>query len=476
MKVLFASAECVPFFKTGGLGDVAGALPKELAKKGAEVAVVLPYFTKMAEKYQAQCEDIVQFTVEVGWRQQYCGVKRLVLKNVTYYFIDNLYYFNRENLYGYYDDGERFAFFSMAMIEMMEKISFIPDVIHVNDFHTAMVPFLLKEKYHWIEKYRKIKTILTIHNIEFQGMYGKELLADLFGMGQEHFYNGTLRFGDGINFLKAGIVYADRLTTVSPAYAREIQTPAFGSGLDGVLMLENWKLTGILNGIDYDVNNPETDPLLPYHYSVKQLEGKGLNKKLLQERMGLPVSEEIPLIGIVSRLTYQKGFHLVLDEMSHLLENDVQIVLLGTGDPGFENSFRYFAGRYPEKLSAAITFDVELAQLIYAGSDMFLMPSAFEPCGLSQMISMRYGTLPIVHEIGGLKDTVTPYNPVEKNGTGFGFCEFNSFYLMHAIHTAIELYWNEPNVWQALQSEAMKKDFSWKTSSQLYLELYRQIL
>lgn len=476
MKVLFASAECAPFFKTGGLGDVAGALPKELCKKGADVAVVLPYFTKMPEMYQAQCEDLAEFHVNVGWRRQYCGIKRLILNNITYYFIDNLYYFDRENLYGYYDDGERFAFFSMAIIEMLERIAFIPDVIHVNDFHTAMVPFLLKEKYHWIEKYREIKTILTIHNIEFQGMYGKEVLPDLFGMGEDHFYDGSVRYGDGINFLKAGIVYSDRITTVSPSYAREIQTAAFGSGLDGVLILENWKLTGILNGIDYETNNPETDPLIPNHFSATKLDGKALNKKVLQERMGLPVRDDIPVIGIVSRLTYQKGFHLILDEMEHLLEKEVQVVLLGTGDPGFENSFNYFAGRYPEKLSACISFDLELAQLIYAGSDMFLMPSAFEPCGLSQMISMRYGTLPVVHEIGGLKDTVTPYNPIDKTGNGFGFHEFSSFYLMHAIHTAIELYWNEPETWKSLMFAAMNKDFSWTTSSQLYLDLYHQVV
>lgn len=476
MKVLFASAECAPFFKTGGLGDVAGALPKELAKKGTEIAVVLPYFTKMPDSYKIQCEDIASFYVNVGWRSQYCGVKRLVMNNITYYFIDNLYYFDRENLYGYYDDGERFAFFSMAIIEMMEKVSFIPDVLHVNDFHTAMIPFLLKEKYQWIEKYRAIRSVLTIHNIEFQGMYGKEVLSELFGMGQERFYDGAARFGDGINFLKAGILYGDKVTTVSPSYANEIQTAAFGSGLDGILRMENQKLTGILNGIDYESNNPETDPLIPNHFSIKDMQGKEKNKEALQKRMGLPVNKEIPVIGLVSRLTYQKGFDLILDEMAHLLEKNVQVVLLGTGDAGFEHSFQYFAGRYPDKLSASISFDIELAQLIYAGADLFLMPSAFEPCGLSQMISMRYGTLPIVHEIGGLKDTVSPYNPIEKTGTGFGFSEYRSFYLMHAIHTAIDLYWNDQETWKKLMAQAMKKDFSWTKSSQLYLDLYNELI
>lgn len=474
MKVLFASAECAPFFKTGGLGDVAGALPKELAKKGTEISVVLPYFTKMPDTYKEQCEDVVDFYVDVGWRHQYCGIKRLIRQGVTYYFIDNLYYFDRDKLYGYYDDGERFAFFSLAIIEMLEKIEFIPDVIHVNDFHTAMIPFLLKEKYQWIKMYRSIKTVLTIHNIEFQGAYSKDLLPDLFGMGFERFNDGAARFRDGINYLKAGIMYADQVNTVSPTYAKEIKTPEFGFGLDGILRLEQGKLSGILNGIDYDSNDPETDKLIPAHFSVKELSGKERNKQALQRKMNLPVKSDVPLIGIVSRLTFQKGFHLILDELVHLLEKDVQLVLLGTGDTGIENSFRYFASRYPDKFSANITFDVALAQLIYAGADLFLMPSATEPCGLSQMIAMRYGTLPIVHEIGGLKDTVMPYNPITKTGTGFGFSEFNSYYLMYSTLNAIDLYWNDQQTWKQLMKTAMEKDFSWEKSSQVYLDLYKK--
>ncbi|WP_086314316.1 starch synthase [Enterococcus sp. 7F3_DIV0205] len=474
MKVLFASAECAPFFKTGGLGDVAGALPKELAKKGIEISVVLPYFTKMPDTYKEQCEDVVDFYVDVGWRHQYCGIKRLIRQGVTYYFIDNLYYFDRDKLYGYYDDGERFAFFSLAIIEMLEKIDFIPDVMHVNDFHTAMIPFLLKEKYQWIKMYRSIKTVLTIHNIEFQGAYSEDLLPDLFGMGFERFNDGAARFRDGINYLKAGIMYADQVNTVSPTYAKEIKTPEFGFGLDGILRLEQGKLSGILNGIDYDSNDPETDKLIPAHFSVKELSGKERNKQALQRKMNLQVKSDVPLIGIVSRLTFQKGFHLILDELVHLLEKDVQLVLLGTGDTGIENSFRYFASRYPDKFSANITFDVALAQLIYAGADLFLMPSATEPCGLSQMIAMRYGTLPIVHEIGGLKDTVKPYNPITKTGTGFGFSEFNSYYLMYSTLNAIDLYWNDQQTWKQLMKTAMEKDFSWEKLSQLYLDLYKK--
>ncbi|WP_207694872.1 starch synthase [Enterococcus sp. DIV0212c] len=475
MRVLFASAECAPFFKTGGLGDVAGALPKELAKKGVEISVVLPYFTKMPDLYKNQCEDVIDFYVDVGWRHQYCGIKRLQLNGVTYYFIDNLYYFDRENLYGYYDDGERFAFFSLAIIEMLEKINFIPDVVHVNDFHTAMIPFLLKEKYQEIDAYHAIKSILTIHNIEFQGAYSKDLLPDLFGMGIDRFYDGAARFGDGINYLKAGIMYADRVNTVSPTYAEEIKTPEFGFGLDGILRLEQGKLSGILNGIDYEMNDPETDKLIPCNYSLEDRSGKEQNKQVLQKKMNLPLRKDIPLIGIVSRLTFQKGFHLILDELVNVLEKDVQVVLLGTGDTGIENSFRYFSSRYPDKLSANITFDVSLAQLIYAGSDLFLMPSATEPCGLSQMIAMRYGTLPIVHEVGGLKDTVIPFDPITKSGTGFGFSEFSSYYLMYSVLVATDLYRDDQQTWQQLIQMAMKKDFSWKKSAQVYLDLYQEM-
>ncbi|KAF1305257.1 glycogen synthase GlgA [Enterococcus saccharolyticus] len=475
MKLLFAAAECAPFFKTGGLGDVAGALPKELTKKDIETVVVLPYFTKMPQQYKDQLEEVMNFTVSVGWRQQYCGVKRLTLNNLTYYFIDNLYYFDRESLYGYYDDGERFAFLQMAIIELMEKIDFIPDILHVNDYHTAMIPFLLKEKYHWIEAYRNIRTVLTIHNIEFQGQYSRDVLPDLFGMGTERYDDGTIRMNDALNFMKAGILYADRVNTVSPSYAEEIKTPEFGSGLDPILRMESGKLTGILNGIDYEINNPETDTALVAPYSVNDLSGKAVNKEDLQRLMGLRPRPEVPLIAVVSRLTYQKGFHLVLDELENLLQFDVQFVLLGTGDPMFENRFQSIAERYPEKCAVSISFDVTLAQKMYAGADIFLMPSAFEPCGLSQIISMRYGTLPVVHEIGGLKDTVEPFNPVEGTGTGFGFADFTSYNLMQCLKKAIDLYTNSPETWQAVCRRAMSKDFSWETSCEGYISLYRNL-
>ncbi|GCF95421.1 glycogen synthase [Enterococcus florum] len=476
MKVLFAAAECAPFFKTGGLGDVAGALPKSLKKNGVEVRVVLPYFPKMAAQYKDQIKDLFHFDVYVGWRKQYCGIKYLKHQGIEYYFIDNLYYFDRPELYGYYDDGERFAFFQMALIEMLEKIDYIPNLIHVNDYHTAMVPFLLKEKYNWINAFSAIRTVFTIHNIEFQGQYASEVLVDLFGMGTERYEDGTVRFNNCVNFMKAGILYADRITTVSPSYAEEIRTAEFGAGLDVILRMESGKLSGIVNGIDDELFDPAKDPALFKNYDVKHLDDKVENKLRFQKELGLPVRKDVPMIGIVSRLTYQKGFHLLLEEMENLMQFDVQLVLLGTGDPRFEAEFRSFGERYSAKASIHLTFDLLFAQKIYGSADLFLMPSAFEPCGLSQMIAMRYGTLPIVHEIGGLRDTVTPYNPLTHAGTGFGFVDFQSFHLMNAIKQAIEVYQNQPKIWQALMERAMQQDFSWEQSSQQYLELYRQIV
>lgn len=475
MRTLFVAAECAPFFKTGGLGDVAGALPKALKEKGTEIKVVLPYFTKIADQYKKQIQDLFSYEVNVGWRKQYCGVKYLSLKGIDYYFLDNLYYFDRPDLYGYYDDGERFAFFQLAVIELMEKINFIPDVMHLNDYHTAFIPFLLKEKYRWIQAFDSIHTVLTIHNIEFQGQYDQGVLGDLFGMGNERYEDGTVRFNDCVNFMKAGILYADRVTTVSPSYAEEIKTAEFGAGLDVILRMESGKLSGIVNGIDYEMFDPAKDPALFENYDAKHLAKKIENKVQLQKHLGLPVNADIPLVGIVSRLTYQKGFHLLLEEMENLMQFDVQLVVIGTGDPNFENQFRYFGEQYPEKTSINIAFDLSLAQKVYAGVDMFLMPSAFEPCGLSQMISMRYGTLPIVHEIGGLKDTVEPYNPITNKGTGFGFDNFQPFYLMNVLKQAIELYQNHSEIWQELMQQAMAKDFSWNESSQQYLALYQQL-
>ncbi|MCR8968069.1 glycogen synthase GlgA [Streptococcus zalophi] len=476
MKIMFVAAEASPFVKTGGLGDVIGALPKSLVKKGHDVSVVLPYYDSIDYQFADQVEDVLYYFTNVGWRHQYVGVKKLIQNNVTFYFLDNRDYFFRGTVYGEWDDGERFAFFQLAAIELMEKLDFIPDVLHAHDYHTAMIPYLLKEKYQWIEAYQAIKTVFTIHNIEFQGQFEPGMLWDLFGVGLERYEDGTLRWNDCLNWMKAGVLYADSVTTVSPSYAEEIMTSAFGKGLETVMRMEANKLTGIVNGIDTDLFNPETDTHLIANFSYENMTNKALNKSDLQEHAGLPVREDVPLIGIVSRLTDQKGFDLVVRELHNILQYDLQIVLLGTGNNGFENAFSWFASKYPDKLSANITFDLEFAQKIYAGSDLFLMPSAFEPCGLSQMMAMRYGTLPIVHEVGGLKDTVIPYNAYDKTGTGFSFNHFSGYWLTKAVEGAIELYYNNKEDFKHLQQSAMKQDFSWDTASKAYDELYRKLL
>lgn len=473
MKILFTAAECAPFFKTGGLGDVAGALPKELAKNGHDVAVILPMYKKMPAVYLAALKEEFYDYVDVSWRHQYVGVKSLKKDGVLYYFLENDYYFDRDNLYGYYDDGERWAFFSLAVVQLMEKLAFIPDILHVNDFHTAMIPFLLKEKFSWVKAYEKIKTVLTIHNIAFQGAMDPHVLRELFGMDDTFYTNGALRLNDALNFLKGGIIFADKVNTVSPSYALEIQTPEFGEGLDSVLRDNSYKLSGILNGIDYSVNNPETDPYLPVHYSKDDLRGKKELKGLLQKKCGLMEDENVPLIGMVSRLTYQKGFHLVLERLEEILQNDVQVVLLGTGMKEIEEGFSYYASKYPDKFRAILDFDVALGQLIYGACDLFLMPSSFEPCGLSQMVAMHYGTLPIVHGVGGLKDTVIPYNNFNENASGFSFNVFDGEGLMYALNMGMSVVWEKGDVLDKMRQNAMSIDFSWKSKALLYEKLYQ---
>lgn len=475
MKELFVTSECAPFFKTGGLGDVAGALPKALAKKGETVAVVLPFLKLIPTEYQDQMVDVFYDFVDVGWRHQYMGVKKLEMDGVIYYFIDNSYYFGSRKLYGYFDDGERWAYFSLAVCKLIQRMDFLPDVVHVNDFHTAMIPFLLKEKFNWVNDFSHIKTLLTIHNIEFQGAMDPNVLTELFGVGMDRYFDGTVRMGTAVNFLKAGIIYADAVNTVSPNYAKEIQTPEFGQGLDEVLRANNYKLSGIVNGIDYEMNDPETDALLPNHFSATNLTGKAKLKTLVQQSFGLPVDAHVPLIGVVSRLTNQKGFDLTLSMMDELMGHDVQLVVLGTGNADLENGLTYFANKYPAKLAVKIMFNLKIAQEIYGGCDLFLMPSAFEPCGLSQMMAMRYGTLPIVHLVGGLRDTVNVYHPINKKATGFGFEDYNQAGLRYAYHQAVELFWNQPDTIKQMRHNAMTTDFSWTTKADSYLELYHKL-
>lgn len=477
MKLLFAASECAPFFKSGGLGDVLGALPKELVNKGHEVRVVLPYFVQlMPDKYKEELEDVAQFTVRVGWREEFCGIKKLVKDNVTYYFIDNLKYFDRGALYGYDDDAERFAFFQLAAIEMLEVVDYIPDIYHVNDWQTAVIPVLLKDKYQWKEGLRGIRTVLTIHNLMFQGIYDQIVLSDLFGIGYDAFHEHGLKYYNNVNFLKGGIYYSDLVTTVSPTYADEIQTPEFGMGLHEDLQKVHFKLVGLLNGIDYDAYDPETDETIPATFSVDDLSGKAENKAALQKKVGLPENPDIALMGVVTRLDEQKGIQLIIDSMDELMEyRDVQIVLLGTGKPYYEEAFEHFNAKYPNKFKGIIDFDVNLAQLIYAGTDAFLMPSAFEPCGLSQMNSMRYGTLPIVHETGGLADTVIPYHHVTGEGTGFSFYGFNDYTLRGTIDHALSIYYDYPDQWKQLMEQAMVADNSWEKAADAYVEQYKRL-
>lgn len=476
MKVLFATSEALPFVKTGGLADVAYALPKEMAKQGVDVRVVLPFYTQIPEEYKQQVEEIARFRFQLGFKNVYCGIKTLELEGIRYYFIDNLEYFDRPTLYGQWDDGERFAYFSTAIIEMLEMIDWIPDVIHANDWHTAMVPVLLVDRYHWKDRLRHIHKVLTIHNIRFQGIFPHSILKDVFGTGDNIFHEEGVKYYDNVNFLKGGINFSDVVTTVSPTYAREIMTPEFGEGLDGVLRYNGWKVQGIINGIDYDLNNPQTDPLIEHHFSKKDLTGKAKNKKALQERLGLPIDPNVMMIGVVSRLTDQKGFNLVQERMEELLQAHVQVVVLGTGEQQYENSFNYFQHRYPDKMRSLMLFDLALAQQIYASCDAFLMPSAFEPCGLSQMMAMHYGTLPIVHETGGLADTVEPYNWYTKEGTGFSFNGFNSSTMIDTVYHAMHIYYNDPKSWRQLMEQAMERDFSWKQPAKDYQNIYHHLL
>ncbi len=477
MKLLFAATECAPFFKSGGLGDVMGALPKELAKKGHEVRVVLPYFSQlMGDQYKERLEDVTNFSVTVGWRNQYCGIKKIIQDKVTYYFIDNEYYFNRERLYGYGDDAERFAYFQLAAIEMLEVIDYIPEVFHVNDWQTAVIPVLLKDKYAWKIKFRDIKTVLTIHNLMFQGVYDQYVLNDLFGIGYDAFHEEGLKYHEDVNFLKGGIYYSDLVTTVSPTYAQEIQTADFGMGLDEDLRKVSYKLIGLLNGIDYDIYDPATDDTIPATFTQEDLSGKKKNKAALQKLAGLPENQDLALIGVVTRLDEQKGIQLIIDSMEELMGfRRIQIVLLGTGKHYYEEAFKHFTNKYPDKFKGIIDFDINLAQLIYAGSDMFLMPSEFEPCGLSQINSMRYGTLPIVHEVGGLTDTVKPYNHITNEGTGFSFYKFDVHTLLQTIDHALAIYYDFPEQWEKLIVQAMNEENSWEKAAEAYIEQYKYL-
>lgn len=475
MQIVFASAECAPFVKTGGLGDVAGSLPAALVRAGAEVIVMVPKYATIKDEYKAQMEHFSDFYVSLGWRNEYCGLEKLEHDGVTYMFIDNERYFARDYPYGFFDDGERFAFFSKAITESLQHLpaGFECDILHCNDWQTALAPVFLREFYQGLPLYDRVKTVFSIHNVAFQGQFSDTVMEDILGVAHIPAAASQLRCDAcSINYMLGALRYADAITTVSPTYANEIQTPEFGEGLDGVLRERSYALQGILNGIDVAGFDPATDKRIAANYTVEDRSGKAVCKAKLQEELGLEVRDDRPLMVMVTRLTRQKGLDLVMYALDRILAGGVQVAVLGTGDRDYEDGLRYFQDKYPGTMAARIEFDPALSQRMYAAADMFLMPSKFEPCGLSQIIAMRYGTLPIVRETGGLKDTVIPYNEFTGEGTGFSFSNFNGDEMGDAVFRAARLFWDNRDAWNQLVTQAMSQDFSWTRSADKYLDLY----
>lgn len=475
MQIVFASAECAPFVKTGGLGDVAGSLPAALVRAGAEVIVMVPKYATIKDEYKAQMEHFSDFYVSLGWRNEYCGLEKLERDGVTYMFIDNERYFARDYPYGFFDDGERFAFFSKAITESLQHLpeGFECDILHCNDWQTALAPVFLREFYQGLPLYDRVKTVFSIHNVAFQGQFSDTVMEDILGVAHIPAAASQLRCDAcSVNYMLGALRYADAITTVSPTYANEIQTPEFGEGLDGVLRERSYALQGILNGIDVEGFDPATDKRIAANYTVEDRSGKAVCKAKLQEELGLEVRDDRPLMVMVTRLTRQKGMDLVMYALDRILAGGVQVAVLGTGDRDYEDGLRYFQDKYPGTMAARIEFDPALSQRMYAAADMFLMPSKFEPCGLSQIIAMRYGTLPIVRETGGLKDTVIPYNEFTGKGTGFSFSNFNGDEMGDAVFRAARLFWDNREAWDQLVTQAMSQDFSWTRSADKYLDLY----
>ena len=472
-NVLMVAAEAVPFVKSGGLADVIGSLPKALVAGGADVRVVLPKYGDIPLAWREKLRPVDSFVVQVGWRRQFCGVETLTHDGITYYFLDNEFYFKRPGLYGYDDDGERFAYFAQATLEALPRLGWKPDVLHCHDWHTAMVPVFLKAHYGWNAWYNPIRTVFTIHNLRYQGVFGYGVLRDLLNLGDEHFHANGLEFYGAVNYLKGALNYSDFLTTVSPTYAREIQTPYYGEGLDGTLRHRRDALLGIVNGIDYDAFDPMTDPHLavPYRKSAKK---KAQNKAALQRELGLPEREGTPIVSLVTRLVEQKGLDLIAHVLEELLREDLQLVVLGAGEARYEKLFRDAAYHRPGRISTNLKFDEGLARRIYAGSDLFLMPSKFEPCGIGQMIAIRYGTAPIVRETGGLVDTVQPYNQYTGEGHGFSFSHYNAHEMLDTVRFALSMYRDEAH-WTRIADNMAKQDFSWTASAKQYLQLYDRL-
>ena len=473
LKVLIIASEAAPFVKSGGLGDVVGSLPGALKKLGVDARVILPKYSSIKEGFVKDFTYISASGISLGWRNQDAVIYNANAQVPTY-LIGNDYYFSRDGIYGYDDDFERFAFFTKACLEAVNHINFIPDIIHFNDWQTGLGPVYLRDCYGGFTAFSKIKTLFTIHNLQYQGVFGKQILGNI-GLNDGYFTTDKLEFNNAVNFLKGGLIYADAITTVSNTYAYEIQTPEYGYGLDGVLRSQSHKLCGILNGIGDDEVNPETSSRLDFNFGSSTVSGKRKNKKALQEQLGLPVRDDVPMVSIISRLVEQKGLDLVAVAMDEILSKDIQLVVLGTGNERFEGLFRYMAGISPEKVSANIYFNEDLAQKIYASSDIFLMPSLFEPCGLSQIFAMRCGTIPVVRQTGGLADTVTHYNSETKRGTGFVFKDFDAAGMMWALNEALAMYSKGGSEWEHIVKNAMNADFSWDKSAERYVEVYTKL-
>ena len=477
-NILFASSEAVPYMKTGGLADVVGSLPRYFNKEEYDVRVILPKYACMDEKFLPELTFVCHFYVNLNWRRQYVGIFQSKYKGVTYYFVDNEFYFAGNNPYNnIYEDVEKFAYFSKAVLESLPYLEFTPDIIHCNDWQTGLLPVFLHTSYGSDRFYENIKTVYSIHNMKFQGRWKIQEVMDITGLPKQIFNANELESYGDANYLKGGIVYADAVSTVSPSYANDITTPEGGEGLDGLMQARRNVLYGILNGLDYEEYNPLKDPYIEYHFSKDDMANKRMNKIQLQKTLGLPISDDTFMIGIVSRMTDQKGFDLIAYVMEEMLNSmDVQFAVLGTGEARYEDMFRYFQDKYPDKVHAYIGYSEERANQIYAACDAFLMPSLFEPCGLSQLMSMHYGTLPIVRETGGLKDTVEPYNEFENTGTGFSFTEYNAHDMLHVIRYAYEIYNERPEQWKAMMKRAMEQNFSWDASAREYEKMYEEIL
>lgn len=476
-KVLFVASECVPFVKTGGLADVVGSLPKYIDKEQFDVRVMLPKYMMIPDKFKQNMQYKTHFYMELNWRSQYVGVLETVVDGITFYLIDNEFYFAGMKPYGnIYEDIEKFAFFSRACLSALPVIGFRPDIIHCHDWQTGLVPVYLHDSFQGGEFFRGIKTIMTIHNLKFQGVWDKKTVKNITGLGDYYFTPDKLEAYGDANYLKGGIVYADYVTTVSDSYANEIKMPFYGEGLDGLMNAKSNRLVGIVNGIDYEEYNPETDPLIVQNYNAKNFrKEKVKNKRALQEELGLEVDEKKFMIGIVSRLTDQKGFDLIDYVIEEICAEDTQLVVLGTGEEKYEHLFRHFAWKYSNRVSANIFYSNERSHRIYAACDAFLMPSLFEPCGLSQLMSLRYGTVPIVRETGGLRDTVEPYNQYEGTGTGFGFCNYNAHEMLGTIRYAKDVYYNHKREWNKIIDRGMAADFSWSASAKKYEDLYNRM-